>query len=419
MPAICRDCCSVVGEAPLPQRCPRCDGNRLASHPELLDLTIAHIDCDAFYASVEKRDRPDLASRPVIVGGGVRGVVTAACYVARIYGVKSAMPMFKALKACPDAVVIKPDFAKYTAASRQIRLLMGELTPLLQPLSIDEAVLDLAGTQALHGAPPAIVLARFAARVEKEVGVTVSIGLAPNRLLAKIAAGRGKPRGFSVIGAAEAASLLAPEPVRLLPGIGPALARKLETQGITRLGHLAALPDREAVRRLGVDGPSLARRARGEDVRPVDPSRETKSISAETTFDTDLTALADLERPLWRLAEKLARRLKEHDLAAGGVVLKLKTASFATRTRAARFPAPTVLPDRLFELARGLLAKEATGTAFRLIGIGANPLASRTEADHGDLADTETPRRAATQAAIDALRARFGDAAIARGRSLR
>jgi DNA polymerase-4 len=419
MPAICRDCCSVVGEAPLPPRCPRCDGNRLVSHPELLDLTIAHIDCDAFYASVEKRDRPELASRPVIVGGGVRGVVTAACYVARIYGVKSAMPMFKALKACPDAVVIKPDFAKYTAASRQIRQLMSELTPLIQPLSIDEAVLDLAGTQALHGAPPAIVLARFATRVEAEVGVTVSIGLAPNRLLGKIAAGRGKPRGFSVIGATEAASLLAPEPVRLLPGIGPALARKLDAQGITRLGHLAVLSDREAIRRLGEEGPSLARRARGEDARPVDPSRETRSISAETTFDTDLTTLADLERPLWRLAEKLARRLKEHDLAAGGVVLKLKTAGFATRTRAARLPAPTVLPDRLFELARGLLAKEVTGTAFRLIGIGASPLASRAEADHGDLVDIDTPRRAATQAAIDTLRARFGDTAIARGRSLR
>ena len=154
----------------------------------------------------------------MIVGGGTRGVVTAACYIARIYGVKSAMPMFKALKACPDAVVIKPDFAKYTAASRQVRALMNELTPLVQPLSIDEAVMDLAGTEALHGAPPAVVLARFASAVEQEVGVTVSIGLAANRLMAKIAAGRGKPRGFTVIDAEEAAALLAPEPVRLLPG---------------------------------------------------------------------------------------------------------------------------------------------------------------------------------------------------------
>ena len=210
---------------------------RIIGHPELFALTIAHIDCDAFYASVEKRDRPELAARPVIVGGGVRGVVTAACYVARIYGVRSAMPMFKALKACPEAVVIRPDFAKYVAVGRQIRAMMATLTPLLQPLSIDEAVLDLAGTEALHEAPPAIVLARFAREVEATIGVTVSIGLAANRLLAKIAAGRDKPRGFAVIGAREAVSLLAPEPVRLLPGVGPTLARRLAAQGITLLGH--------------------------------------------------------------------------------------------------------------------------------------------------------------------------------------
>ena len=243
-----------------------------------------------------------------------------------------------------------------------------------------------------------------------------AIGLAANRLLAKIAAGRDKPRGFAVIGAKEATSLLAPEPVRLLPGIGPTLARKLAAQGITQLGHLQALSDREALRRLGDDGPSLAARARGEDVRRVDPARETKSISAETTFDTDLTRPADLERHLWRLAEKLARRLRENELSAGGVVLKLKTTNFAIRTRAVRLPSPTVLPDRLFEAASTLLAREATGTAFRLIGIGAHPLLSLVGADQGDLADLETPRRAATQAAIDALRERFGDAAIGRGR---
>ena len=391
MPAFCRDCLTEVDGS----RCAACSSARIVSHPELFDLTIAHIDCDAFYASVEKRDRPELAARPVIVGGGVRGVVTAACYVARIYGVRSAMPMFKALKACPDAVVIRPDFAKYVAVGRQIRAMMATLTPLLQPLSIDEAVLDLAGTEALHGAPAAIVLARFAREVEADVGVTVSIGLAANRLLAKIAAGRDKPRGFAVIGAREAASLLAPEPVRLLPGIGPTLARRLAAQGITQLGHLQALSDREALRRLGDDGPSLAARARGEDVRRVDPARETKSISAETTFDTDLTRPADLERHLWRLAEKLARRLKENELSAGGVVLKLKTTNFAIRTRAVRLPSPTVLPDRLFEAASTLLAREATGTAFRLIGIGANPLLPLAEADRGDLADTRdaAPRR--------------------------
>ena len=418
MPALCRECAGIVDDQPSVLRCGACDATRIIRHPELFSLTVAHIDCDAFYASVEKRDHPDLAAKPVIVGGGVRGVVTAACYVARMYGVRSAMPMFKALKACPDAVVIRPNFAKYVAVGRQVRAMMAKLTPLLQPLSIDEAVLDLAGTEALHQAPPAIVLARFTREVEQAVGITVSIGLAPNRLLAKIAAGRDKPRGFAVIGAKEAASLLAPEPVRLLPGIGPALARRLAAQGITLLGHLQALSDREARRRLGDEGPSLAARARGEDERRVDPSRETKSISAETTFDTDLTRQADLEPHLWRLSEKLARRLKENELSAGGVVLKLKTTDFAIRTRAARLPSPTVLPDRLFEAASALLSREATGTAFRLIGIGASPLMPLFDADRGDLADTETPRRAATQAAIDALRQRFGDTAIGRGRGI-
>ena len=350
MPTLCRDC-YLVADALAP-RCHRCGSSRQVTHRAVLRLTTAHIDCDAFYASVEKRDRPELQSRPVIVGGGTRGVVTAACYVARIYGVKSAMPMFKALKACPDAVVIKPDFAKYTAASRQVRGLMNALTPLVQPLSIDEAVLDLAGTEALHGGSPAVVLARFANAVEKQVGVTVSIGLAANRLMAKIAAGRGKPRGFTVIDGDEAAGLLAPESVRLLPGVGAALARKLEALGITRLGQLQALPERQAIRMFGDDGLALVHRARGEDPRPVIPSREAKSISAERTFDRDLSTVADLEPHLWRLCEKLARRLKEQELAAGGVVLKLKTSRFALRTRAARLSSPTVLPDRLFDLAR-------------------------------------------------------------------
>jgi DNA polymerase-4 len=416
MPALCRDCGSCFADRPGAAACPSCGLSRLVSHPELFSLTIAHVDCDAFYASVEKRDRPELAAKPVIVGGGVRGVVTAACYVARLYGVRSAMPMFKALRACPEAVVIRPDFAKYVAVSRQIRAMMDRLTPLVQPLSIDEAVMDLAGTEALHRAPPAAVLARFAAQVEREAGVTVSIGLASNRLLAKIAVERGKPRGFSVICAAEAAVLLAPEPVSLLPGVGPALARRLETLGITRIGHLQALREAEARRKIGDDGPSLVRRAHGLDDRAVDPTRDAKGISAETTFDTDLSHLPNLERHLWRMAEKLARRLKERECAAAGVVLKLKTAHFALRTRAMRLSSPTILPDRLFEAAQALLAKEANGTAFRLIGIGAHPLASREDADRGDLADLETPRRAAAQAAIEALRGRYGEAAVVRGR---
>ena len=409
---LCRDCGVDPGAALV---CPGCGGRRIVRHAELLTLTIAHVDCDAFYCSVEKRDRPELMARPVIVGGGVRGVVSAACYVARMYGVRSAMPMFKALKACPDAVVIKPDFSKYAIAARAIRELMGALTPLVQPLSIDEAALDLAGTEALHGAAPAAVLARFALEVERQVGVTVSIGLARNRLMAKIAAGRDKPRGFCVSGG-EAAALLAPEPVRLLPGVGPALAKKLEGLGITRLGHLQALDEGAARRRLGEDGPGLVQRALGQDSRLVRPDRETKSISAETTFNTDLTERAALERELWRLSEKLANRLRASDYAAAGVVLKLKTAAFASRTRTHRLPHPTRLPELLFETARGMLAREVDGTAWRLIGIGAQPLAPGAQADPPDLADPAQPRRVAAQSAIDALRDKFGAKAVVRGR---
>ncbi len=414
VPALCRDCDADAGAA---TTCPRCGGRRIIRHAELAELAIAHIDCDAFYASVEKRDRPELAARPVIVGGGVRGVVTAACYIARISGVRSAMPMFTALRACPDAVVIRPDFAKYVAVARQLRALMAELTPLLQPLSIDEAVLDLSGTAALHGGPPALALIRFVRRVEAEIGVTVSVGLARNRLMAKIAAGRDKPRGFCVIGG-EAAALLAAEPVRLLPGIGPAAAKRLEGKGITRLGQMQVLEPRAALRLLGEDGPALVRRARGEDDRAVDPRRETRSISAETTFDADLTQRAELERRLWPLAEKLARRLSEQGCAAAGVVLKLKTAGFALRTRTQRLPGPTRLPDVLFAAARRLLEREADGTAFRLIGIAAQPLAPLAAADLPDLADPGRARLVAAQTAIDTLRGRFGAAAIGRGRGL-
>jgi DNA polymerase-4 len=327
------------------------------------------------------------------------------------------MPMFKARALCPHAVIIPPDMAKYVAVSRQIRTLMDELTPLVQPLSIDEAVLDLAGTQALHHAPPAVVLNRFARRVETEIGVSVSIGLGPNRLLAKLAAERGKPRGFFAFGA-EAASVLAPEPVGLLPGIGPALAKKLNGLGLMTLGQLAALDIKAAIQRLGPDGPALAARARGEDARMVNIDRESKSISAETTFSDDLTDAAALESSLWRLSEKLGARLRGEDLAAAGIVLKLKTALFQSRTRSARLPNPTQLPETLFEAARALLAREVDGTAFRLIGIGAAPLVAGGLADRGDLADVTTARRLARQAAIDKLRTRFGKAAIGHGRAL-
>jgi DNA polymerase-4 len=412
MPVMCRDCdAEVVGRI-----CPVCGSARQVGHPELFSLEIGHVDCDAFYASVEKRDRPELRDRPVIVGGGARGVVTTCCYIARLSGVRSAMPMFKAKALCPQAVIIPPDMAKYVAVSRQIRAMMESLTPLVQALSIDEAVLDLAGTARLHGAPPAVVLNRFARRVEAEVGVTVSIGLARNRLLAKLAAERGKPRGFFALGS-EAAAVLAPEPVGLLPGIGPAQVKRLGALGITTLGQLGEMDVATALRRLGAEGPALAARARGEDVRAVSPEHETKSISAETTLATDEVGRAALEAVLWRLAERVAERLKDQKYAAAGITLKLKTADFQTRTRAARLANPTQLPELLFEAAVPLLAG-ALGPRFRLVGLAASTLAPGAGADRGDLADTTTARRATLQTAIDNLRGRYGSAAVQRGRGL-
>jgi len=413
----CRTCDAVVaGEA---ATCPACGGARLVRHAEVFELAIAHIDCDAFYASVEKRDRPELADAPVIIGGGTRGVVSTCCYVARLYGVRSAMPMFKALKLCPHAVVIRPNMAKYVAVSREIRRLMDALTPLVRPLSIDEAVLDMSGTAALHGAPPAIMLNRLSRRVEAEVGVTISIGLAGNRLLAKLAAERGKPRGFLFFGA-EAPGVLAPEPVGILPGVGPAMVKRFAAMGMTRIGQLAALDFAAARKKLGEEGPSLVARARGEDFRAVHLERDTKSISAETTFYEDFSALAELEAELFGLCEKLGRRLRTEGFAAAGVVLKLKTAEFASRTRSLRLAGPTRLPETLFEAAAGLLKREVDGVQkFRLIGVAAQPLAAADLADVGDLTDAAAVRRrAARQAAIDNLRDRFGNAAIARGRTL-
>jgi DNA polymerase-4 len=232
----CRDCLTPA-DRPGQERCASCGSPRLLRHPERDELAVAHVDCDAFFASVEKRDNPALADQPVIIGGGHRGVVATACYVARTYGVRSAMPMFKALDACPHATVISPNMDKYRVAGREVRRLMGELTPLVEPVSIDEAFLDLSGTERLHHASPALTLARFARRVETELGISVSIGLSYNKFLAKIASDLAKPRGFSIIGREEAVAFLADRPVGIIPGIGAAAQARLEKVGVTLIRH--------------------------------------------------------------------------------------------------------------------------------------------------------------------------------------
>ncbi len=412
---LCRDC---LAESDGARRCRACGSPRIVSHAERTQLTIAHIDCDAFYAAVEKRDNPALRDKPVIIGGGTRGVVSTCCYVARTYGVRSAMPMFKALQACPDAIVIRPDMQKYSDVGGQVRARMRDLTPLVEPLSIDEAFLDLTGTERLHGASADMVLARFARDIERDIGITVSVGLSYCKFLAKIASDIDKPRGFAVIGRTEAVEFLSDKPVGMIWGVGAVMREKLEGDGYRLIGDLQRADERDLMRRYGGEGSRLFRLARGLDMREVSPERETKSVSAETTFDKDVRDVETLTRTLYRLCEKVSARLKASELAGATITLKLKTADFKTRTRARSLNEPTQLAARIFTAARELLDKEADGAAFRLIGVGAGALADASEADHGDLADTQTARDKAREKAMDDLRAKFGGAAVVRGITL-
>ena len=384
-------------------------------HDELHDLRIAHLDCDAFYAAIEKRDRPELRDVPVIVGGRHRGVVAACCYVARSYGVHSAMPMYQALRACPEATVIKPDMKKYVAVGRAIRAMMQELTPLVEPLSIDEAFMDLSGTTSMHRASPARTLAVLARRVEVVHGITVSIGLSYNKFLAKIASDLDKPRGFSVIGRAESRSFLALQPVTLLWGVGPAMQRRLAKDGIDRIGQLACLSEDEMVNRYGRIGRRLWTCARGEDDRPVDPGREAKSVSSEITLDTDIADADELRPILWQLAETVARRMKKAGVLGRGVTLKLKTADFRLLTRSRRLSGPTRSAEAMYGVAERLLTLEADGRAFRLIGVGAHDLIQAADSPQGDLL-RDGPHDGPVDRALDSVRERFGDAAIVKGR---
>ena len=413
---LCRDCGFAATSDLAPSRCPACGLPRLVVHPELFDLAIAHIDCDAFYASVEKRDDPSLLDKPLIIGGGQRGVVSTCCYIARQYGVHSAMPMFQAKKLCPQAVIVKPDMQKYVAVSRQVRALMDALTPLVQPLSIDEAFLDLSGTAALHRASPAAVLARFARQVDDEIGISVSVGLSHNKFLAKIASDLDKPRGFAVIGKAETVGFLAPRPISLIHGVGKVFAETLRRDGLETIGQLQSMPADDLIRRYGETGARLSRLARGEDARAIEIDGEMKTVSSETTFNTDLSDFDALSTALLSLCERLSERLKAKGLIGNTVTLKLKSAGFRLRTRARHLMIPTQLANMLYETGVQLLAREIDGTAFRLIGIGLSGLEPATGTDPVDMLEPQIGRRAAAERAMDKVRTRFGKDAVIRGK---
>ena len=422
MPALCRDCLAEFDSqgASQAQRCPVCRSPRIVAHAELADLSIAHMDCDAFYASVEKRDNPDLRDQPVIVGGGTRGVVSTCCYIARIHGVRSAMPMFQALKLCPNAVVVKPRMSVYVDVSRQIRAMMEDMTPAIEPLSLDEAFLDLGGTARLHGAPPALMLARLLKRMEDELGISGSVGLSHNKFLAKIASDLDKPRGFSVIGRAETADFLRPKPVRIIWGVGEAGQTALAQAGIRTIADLLRWDRRDLNARFGQMGDRLWHLARGEDHRRVNRDEKMKSVSAETTFDEDTGDPDILDGHLWRLAERVADRAKAKDLAGRTVTLKLKRADFRIVTRRHSLPDATQTADRLYREARALYDAARDPGPFRLIGVGLSDLTEADEADRmSDLLDPQAARRRAAERATDAIRARFGKEAIIKGRALR
>lgn len=416
MRTLCRDCTRPAADGD--RCCPACGGNRLIRHERLEELAIAHVDCDAFFAAIEKRDNPALRDKPVIVGGGQRGVVSTCCYIARLYGVHSAMPMFKALKACPDAVVIKPSMEKYSTAAAMIREKMLALTPLVQSVSIDEAYLDLSGTTRLNGAPPAAMLARLALDVERDIGITISVGLSANKFLAKTASEMDKPRGFKVISLEEAPGLLAPLSPGELHGVGPKFADRLVRDGFRTIADLQRAARKDLIARYGETGLWLHERAVGHDNRPVRTDSERKSVSSETTFGEDIRDLQPLEDRLWRLCVKTADRAKKAAVEGSVVTLKLKTSDFRSYTRRASLPVATQLAQTLFRAARPMLAREVDGRRFRLIGIGLSELAP-AKADATDLLDPKIAKRAAAERAADAARARFGTDAVLTGRAAR
>jgi DNA polymerase-4 len=416
IPALCLDCGATPNRSPGDQ-CPKCARRRIISHPELFSLSVAHIDCDAFYASIEKRDNPALIDRPVIVGGGVRGVVTTACYIARTYGVRSAMPMFRALAACPEAVVIKPNFPKYSFVARQIRELMGQLTPAVEPVSIDEAFLDLAGTQRVHKKPPAAALAHLQNQIRDEIGITVSVGLSYNKFLAKMASDFDKPRGFSVIGAAEAKIVLSAMPVSAIWGVGAIMSKRLNADGFRTIGDLQKADATSLARRYGEIGLRLADLSHGRDPRRVAPKRETKSVSSETTFNSDIRNVEDLEDILWRLCERTSSRMKEKKIAGRVVTLKLKTSEFKTITRRTTLPQASNLARTAFDVARLMLAEAAGARSYRLIGVAYSDLSVAETGAQTEMFTENEEKLRREENAIDVIRRKFGEDAIALGRN--
>ncbi|MBT7604699.1 MAG: DNA polymerase IV [Kordiimonadaceae bacterium] len=417
-PGFCRDCLIELNIKTQLIRCSNCSSPRLLRHSEIHKLSIAHIDCDAFYASVEKRDNPELEAKPLIIGGGRRGVVSTCCYIARTYGVYSAMPMFKANELCPEAIILAPNIKKYLSVSKDIKKIFDELTPVVEPLSIDEAFLDLSGTEKLHGMSPAKVLNKATKRIEHEIGITASIGLSYNKFLAKLASDLNKPNGFSVIGKKEAKRFLSTQPITKIWGVGKVLNKKMGRGGITQIGQLQKMDLNKLVRDYGIMGERLYYFSRGDDRRNVIPIQKVKSVSNETTLDGDIANYKALKKHLWQLCEKLSARLKQKHLSAKTVTLKLKTSNFRSISRSVSISSPTQMAEILYTQGKFLLKPECSGLKYRLIGIGVSKFSNDQDADMPDLIDPVMDNKIKTEKAMDRIRDRFGSHIINKGRTL-
>lgn len=415
-PSFCRDCLSDIETVIIPIKCPHCRSPRIASHPELNSLNIAHIDCDAFYASVEKRDNPELISKPLIIGGGKRGVVSTCCYIARTFGVRSAMPMFQANKLCPNAIVLKPDMNKYSTVSKDIRAIFNDLTPSVEPISIDEAFLDLNGTEKLHGMSAAKILNKTATKINDEIGITVSVGLSYNKFLAKLASDFDKPHGFSVIGKQDAKNILGPLPINKIWGVGKVLNKKMNRAGITQIGQLQRMELKKLINDYGAMGERLYYFSRGDDSRVVKREQKVKSVSNEITLEKDLSDFDQLKKHLWALCEKLSGRLKGKHLSAKTISLKLKTSNFRTVSRSVTLDDPTQMAEILYTHTKRLLMPECNGLEYRLIGIGVSKFFDEKTSDLPDLLDPSKENKIKTEKAMDKIRNRFGKDIINKGR---
>jgi DNA polymerase-4 len=380
-------------------------------------LTILHVDMDAFYASVEQHDRPELRGRPVIVGGGVgRGVVSAASYEARRYGVHSAMPVARARRLCPQGVFLPVRLPRYMQVSRQLHDILNSFTPLVEPLSLDEAFLDVRGCEGLFGPAPAIAR-RVKARIRAETGLTASVGVAPNKFLAKLASDQGKPDGLVVVPPEQVVAFLAPLPVGRLWGVGARAEARLHALGVRTVGQLAALPERRLLDPFGEAGRHLWQLAQGQDDRPVVPDREAQSLSTETTFARDIADRQALRAGLLDLVDHLAGRLRRHGRHAQTLAVTIRSADFRTQTRSQALPEATDLTEVLGQAALALFERSLSRDLLpvRLLGVGVSRLAGAGEVQ-GQLFDAAwRARRAALDRAVDAIRGQFGAAAIRRG----